>query len=259
VTPDEHISALERQGGLLADAADRRGLDAPVPACAGWQVRDLLRHVGYVHRWAAGYVGQALRTMVPEPPENEILRAGPEDAGLLGWFRDGLGELVTTLRSADPGLECWTFMAAPTPLAFWARRQAHETAVHRADAEGASGDLGLPRAAPFPAAFAADGIDELLTGFAPRSRPRAGTEAGRGQRLRVLATDTGDEWLTEIGPRVVAQRGTGSGTAQCVVTGPASDVYLALWNRQPLADPVLVSGDKGVLEAWQARVQVTWE
>jgi hypothetical protein len=117
------------------------------------------------------------------------------------------------------------------------------------------------RAAPFPAAFAADGIDELLTGFAPRSRSGAaagaGAEAGRGQRLRVLATDTGDEWLTEIGGRIAARRGTGP--AQCVVTGPASDSYLALWNRPPLADPVLVSGDEAVLEAWRARVRVTWK
>lgn len=86
--------------------------------------------------------------MVPEPAESEILRAGPEDAGLLGWFRDGPGELVTALR-----------------------------------------------------------------------------------------------W----------------GPAECVVTGPASDLYLALWNRSPLTDPVLVSGDGSVLEAWQARVRVTWK
>jgi uncharacterized protein (TIGR03083 family) len=250
------VAALEREGALLANAAERRGLDAPVPACPGWQVRDLLHHLGYVHRWAAGYVSQARRNMVPEPAESEILRTGPADAGLLGWYRDGLAELVTALRSADPGLDCWTFFAAPSPLAFWSRRQAHETAVHRADAEGAGGEAAT-RAAPFPAAFAADGIDELLTGFAPRSRSDAGAEAGRGQRLRVLSTDTGDEWLTEIGRRIAARRGTGP--AECVVTGPASDLYLALWNRSPLTDPVLVSGDESVLEAWQARVRVTWK
>lgn len=261
-----HIEALEREGALLAAAAGRRGLAAPVPACSGWQVRDLLRHLGYVHRWAAGYVGQARRTMVKEPAETEILRAGPADQKLLAWFRDGLADLAGVLRSADPGLICWTFLDAASPLAFWARRQAHETAIHRADTEGAGGEVVVsPGAAiatvtvvtPFPADFAADGIDELLTGFAPRARFRAGAAAGGSvPSLLVRAADTGDEWLTGIGPRITARRGPGA--AQCVVAGPASDLYLMLWNRPPDLTRVTVSGDGSVLDLWQARVRVTW-
>lgn len=248
-----HIDALEREGALLAAAAGGRGLDAPVPACPGWRVRDLLRHLGHVHRWAAGYVGQARRDAVQQLPESEILRAGPADAKLLEWFASGLGDLAGVLRSASPGLVCWTFFGAPSPLAFWARRQAHETAIHRADAEGAGGDGLTPAVTPFPAVFAADGIDELLTGFAPRATD------GEGARVRsmlVRATDTGDEWLTEIGPRIRA--GRESGPAQCVVAGPASDVYLLLWNRRPEPGPVTVGGDETVLQSWRARVRVTW-
>jgi uncharacterized protein (TIGR03083 family) len=281
---DEHIVALQHEGGLLAAAAGRRGLGAPVPACSGWQVRDLLRHLGYVHRWAAGYVGQARRTMVKEPPESEIIRAGPADEKLLRWFQDGLAELAGVLRAADPGLVCWTFFDAPTPLAFWARRQAHETAIHRADAagvagltvaregadgqivarEGAGGQTAAPEVAtavtPFPAGFAADGIDELLTGFAPRARFRAGADQGGTVRsLMVQATDTGDEWLTEIGARITAHRGTGGArVAQCTLAGRASDLYLLLWNRLPDPGSVTVSGDSSVLELWRARVRVTW-
>ncbi len=232
-------------------------------------MRDLLRHLGYVHRWAAGYVGQARREMIEEPAENEILQAGPADAKLLGWFRDGLGELVGTLRSACPGLTCWTFFAAPTPLSFWARRQAHETAIHRADAEGAAGDE-VPPPGPslvtaFPAAFAADGIDELLTGFAPRARFRAPAQDSH-PRLQVRATDTGDEWLTEIGGRITARRLADpdpadpdpAAPALCVLAGPASDLYLVLWNRQRLAHPVTITGDAAVLALWRDRVRVTW-
>ena len=257
VEPAEHITALEREGALLAAAADGRGLGAPVPACPGWEVRDLLRHLGYVHRWAAGYVGQARQTMVREVPESEILGAGPADAHLLGWFTDGLGHLVRTLRSADPGLGCWTFLAAPSPLAFWARRQAHETAIHRADAQGADSDAVSPAITPFPAGFAADGIDELLTGFAPRGRFRAKTGDCDGvQSMQVRATDTGDEWTTEIGARITARRGPGPG--QCVLAGRASDLYLLLWNRLPVPGPVTVGGDGTVLKRWRARVRVTW-
>ena len=35
--------------------------------------------------------------------------------------------------------ECWTFLPAPSPRAMWARRQAHETAIHRVDAQLAAG------------------------------------------------------------------------------------------------------------------------
>lgn len=38
-------------------------------------------------------------------------------------------------RWAAGYVDCWTFLDAPSPLAFWARRQAHETAIHRADAQ----------------------------------------------------------------------------------------------------------------------------
>ena len=44
----EHIDALRHQGNLLADGAERVGLDAAVPPCPSWQVKDLLRHTGYI-------------------------------------------------------------------------------------------------------------------------------------------------------------------------------------------------------------------
>ncbi len=47
-----HIDALRREGGLLAEAAERAGLGAAVPPCPPWLVKDLLRHIGYIHRWA---------------------------------------------------------------------------------------------------------------------------------------------------------------------------------------------------------------
>jgi uncharacterized protein (TIGR03083 family) len=249
--PPEHIAALERDGALLAAAAGRAGLDAMVPPCPPWRVRDLLRHLGFVHRWAAGYVGQAREEMTDEPGEDELLLTGPGDAELLGWFCDGHAELVRALRSADPRLRCWTFLPAPSPLAFWARRQAHETAIHRADAESAAGEV-----APFPAPFAADGIDELIMGFWARGRARA----DRSCCLQVRATDTGGEWLVELGDPAAARQGAAA--ADCTVAGPASDLYLLLWNRPPCggqdAGRVSVGGDSGLLRLWQDLMKVTW-
>ncbi len=253
----EHIDALRRQGDLLAAAAERSGLDASVPTCPPWQVKDLLRHTGYIHRWAARHITECPDTVLDGPPEPEILKGGPADPELLAWFRAGHAALVETLSTADPGVVCATFMDAPSPLAFWARRQAHETAIHRADADSASGIR-----PEFEPGFAADGIDELIMGFGQRRKYRPAAGHGGGMQLRTA--DTGDAWrvAAEDG-RIQARRerdGSGSGaSAACTVTGPASGLYLFLWNRSDAdqAD-VAISGDTGFLDLWQSSVRVRW-
>jgi len=250
----EHIDAVSREGDRMAGAAERAGLNAPVPPCSPWLVKDLLRHTGHVHRWAAKHITERPGQMLDGPSEDEMLAGGADDAELLAWFRAGHAALAQTLAAADPGLECATFMAAPSPLAFWARRQAHETAIHRADAESASG--ATPGYAP---AFAADGIDELIMGF---GRRRKYVPAADGGSLRVLATDTGDAWLVEAHEGRVQPRRDTAGDADdagCTLTGPASGVYLYLWNRADAARAgITVAGDPAVLAAWQASVRVRW-
>jgi uncharacterized protein (TIGR03083 family) len=257
----EHIDALRRQGERLADAAERAGLGAAVPPCAPWLVKDLLRHTGYVHRWAARHITECPGQVLDGPPEAEILRGGAEDAGLLAWFRAGHAALTETLATADPALECATFMAAPSPLAFWARRQAHETAIHRADAESAAGVT-----PEYQAEFAADGIDELIMGFGRRRKYQPGS-AAEGWRLRVLAADTGGAWSVEahegrLQPRRTDDQNSGPDDpegAGCMVSGPASGVYLYLWNRADAGRAgVTVAGDPVLLASWRASVRVRW-
>jgi uncharacterized protein (TIGR03083 family) len=185
----EHIDALDRDGALLADAADAAGLAAPVPFCPGWQVRDLVRHLAYVHDWSARHVRERSPRMLAEMPEADVLTGGPADAELIAAYRAGHAALVGTLRDADPGISCATFMPAPSPLAFWARRQAHETAVHRFDAQAARPGGPPGPAGAFGAAFADDGIDELVMGFAARRRYRLRGDGTRS--LAIRAADTG--------------------------------------------------------------------
>ena len=253
----EHIDALHREGDRLADAAERAGLDAAVPPCSPWLVKDLLRHTGYIHRWAARHITECPEEVLDGPPEEEILAGGAADPDLLGWFRAGHAALVDALSTADPGLRCATFMDAPSPLAFWARRQAHETAIHRADAE-----IALGVRPGYPPDFAADGIDELIMGFGQRRKYRPSAEYGGGMDVRT--SDTGRAWhvAAEDG-RIQARRepaGRDSADrAPCAVTGPASGLYLFLWNRGDAGQAcVTVAGDPGFLEAWQSSVRVRW-
>jgi uncharacterized protein (TIGR03083 family) len=266
----DHIACLRSEGELLAEAAERSSLSAPVPTCPGWRVRDLLAHLGFVHRWAMGYVAEGRTEMTPEPGEEEIIRLAPADESLLGWFRDGHARLVSVLAAADPAVRCWTFLPAASPLAFWARRQAHETAIHRADAQLAAAAAG-PGAAldPFPDGLAADGVDELVMGFGGR-HPGSLSD---GPAVLVIRAEDGAAaagWTVVMGePRAWVSRAldpapgpadasrSGPAPAYCRITGPAPALYLMLWNRGTAAG-LDVRGDAGVLATWQQNMRVRW-
>ena len=247
----EHVEAIGGAGQLLAQAAAAAGPDALAPSCPGWVVRDLVRHQGGVHRWATGIV--AGPRMQPWRVDlDEVVGTWPADADLIDWFGEGVGRLVAALSQAEPDLVCWTFLDAPSPLAMWARRQAHETSVHRVDAELAAG---LP-VTPFPAPLAGDGIDELLTCFI--TRPGGGLRSDPARLLRVRCTDTAGDWLVRIEPdRVRTSSGSPEAGSDCLVTGAADDLYLALWNRRA-ASGLRVDGDRSVLDLFLDGVQVRW-
>jgi uncharacterized protein (TIGR03083 family) len=249
----DHIGALRREGEALAAAAERAGMGAAVPSCPGWAVRDLLKHTGYVHRWATGVVSRGLGRPDGGASEAEILSQGPADAGLPGWFREGHAALVQALDTAAPGLDCWAFLSAPSPLAFWARRQAHETAVHRADAE-----LAAAAGPAFEPAFAADGVDELIMGFLARDI-RRGSWPGLDGSLAIHAADGpagAADWLV-AGGTAAPGVSRGSGPADCDVTGPAADLYLTLWNRRPV-DGLRLTGEAGLLGSFARALRITW-
>ncbi|MGP3977428.1 maleylpyruvate isomerase family mycothiol-dependent enzyme [Streptomyces sp. 8N114] len=245
----ECIDALRREGSLFADAVEHADPAAPVPACPDWTVRDLATHLGTVHRWATGFIREG-RTEPVRPTEPPGVAELP-DKELAPWLREGHGLLVEALKSAPDDLSCWTFLAAPSPLAFWARRQAHETAVHRVDAESA---LGAPLS-PVTDAFAADGIDELLCGFYPRRGTPEGF-AAEPRTVHVRATDAPvAAWTVFLGDPARAERGTEPTAApDCVYEGTARDLYLALWNRLPLTDLTLL-GDASVAHRWRELFQ----
>ncbi|MBT2442060.1 maleylpyruvate isomerase family mycothiol-dependent enzyme [Streptomyces sp. ISL-36] len=243
----EHIEALEAAGRSLADAAAEAGADAPVTTCPGWRIRDLLRHTTMVHRWATAFVTEGHTSYHPDGGEPDL-----DGEELLAHYREGHTRLLAALRAAPETLECWTFLPAPSPLAFWARRQAHETTVHRADAESA-----LPAGVPGPIdpRVAADGIDELLRAFHGRDRSRVRTPEPR--TLRVRATDTEDVWTVRLSPEAPHTTLDDVGPADCELSGPADRLCLTLWNRLP-DSAVHVTGDASLARLWRANSAITW-
>ena len=245
----DYVDALRREGPLLAGAAGAAGLDATVPSCPEWTVRELVRHQGGVHRWALAIVSGP-RTEPWDVELDEVVGSWPDDPDLLEWFLEGHGALVTALAQAEPDLACWTFLRAPSSVAMWSRRQAHETPIHRVDAELARGG---PVTAVEPP-VADDGVDELLRCFI--TRPGRGLVADPARVLGVGCLDTPGSWLVRIGPSGV-ETSLGTGPADCTVTGSATDLYRALWHRKS-ANALTVDGDRGVLDLFLDRVHVRW-
>jgi uncharacterized protein (TIGR03083 family) len=255
ISADRWYAEIESSTETLAGIVDGADLTIAVPTCPEWTLRQLATHVGRAHRWAGEITSTRSAEFIPfrQVPDGRI----PDDpAKQAPWLRAGAARLVDVVRAAG-GDEVWAFNAQ-RPASFWARRMAHETAVHRADAEFAVGRD--PQIAPD---VAADGIDEwlgflsgggLAGGAAPDPRIGALPDGGL---LHVHATDDGladgaGEWLVRRdGDRITVEHGHARGDV--ALRGPAGRVLLVLLRRVPADDAqVQVIGDAALLTAWLA-------
>lgn len=244
----EHVvKDSARFGAALRDAAP----DARVPTCPDWNAEDLLWHLGEVYWWWStivrdGVTGDEADGRKPERP------ADREE--LFAFHADNSRELVRVLRERSPDSPTWTW-AAPGNVGFVRRRMAHETSVHRLDAELTAGTR-----TAMDTALSADGIDETLRVLYSQL-PEWGTFTPEPARtVRLTATDTGDAWLVTLGrftgtapsgtvydepDLTVAENPAGPAAAECRAS--AVDLHCWLLNRPP-AGEVARAGDVAVLE-----------
>lgn len=233
-----HLSALAADSEALADLAEGH-LDLPVPACPEWTVADLLGHLGGVYSWAWLVVRAA-----GEKPDKDRDRPPPERDALVEWFREERTAAIDALSSAAPDAPAWVFLRRSQPtVGWWRRRQALETAVHLCDVEAALGRPGS--VAPD---LASDGVDEFLSAFLPGYLGRNRVE-GLAGTFHVHCTDADGEWVMDFSaPELEVRREHAK--ADTAVRGPASSLFLWLWNRVPLDGPGLeVFGRRDVAEA----------
>ncbi len=249
----QHIEAVKHEGALFAAAARRSGLDADVPGCPDWDVRELVRHLASVHLWAAAYVSNRATEWRDHGPVElteywpELASFWPEDNDLVDWYLETNENLVRELTEAPPDHKCLAFFPASNPVAPWARRQAHETAIHRFDAESPNRDT-----TTYDPSFAADGIDEILMQFAPRW----GKPTQDDNTMVVRTTDTGDAWRITMGPDTI-EASRGDGDSDVRLTGTASDLFLAVWNRGKPS--IAVTGDLELVTTWNQNFQFIWD
>ena len=172
---DELVTAADTEATRLADEADRVLLSDPVPTCPDWTVRQLVEHLGGVHRWAAAIVARGLLQDLPAAGADGVRRPEGPRASCCPGSGPAPGELIDALKAAPDDLRAFVFLkGAPPAKQFWARRQAHETTIHRVDVLAARlGRLPTTAEAAIATDFALDGIDELVTGFVPAAEQPA--------------------------------------------------------------------------------------
>lgn len=236
----EYLTHIQNDAGALARAARGAGRGAATPSCPDWDVAELVKHTGTTHRWV-------LAVLAARGPVAAGFELGLPDAAdaYPDWFESGAGDLVRALQAEDPDAEVWAW-GADQHVRFWSRRMAHETAVHRWDAQRAAGD---PE--PIDGSLAVDGIDEFLDNVA--YHPNLRGVVGAGEALHLHCTDRDGEWLLGRGPDGLTVRREHA-KGDVAIRGTASDLALFLVGRVP-PTALEVHGDPSVADRWQEEMR----
>jgi uncharacterized protein (TIGR03083 family) len=259
LAPERYYEEITASTGTLAALVDGADLTTRVPTCPDWTLRQLATHVGRAQRWAAQIVSMRSARAIAfrEVPDGRI----PDDpAQHAGWLRAGAERLITVLPEAGD-VQVWV-RGEQRPAGQWARRMAHETSVHVADAQltvpGGDGRRGPDGRPAIPADVAADGIDEWLTMLAePGDGDPDLSDAvlAAGESLHVHAADVPDgtgEWVVRHDPAGITVRRAHE-KATLALRGGASDLLLVLLRRLPPDGPAVgVHGDPDLLRRWLA-------
>jgi uncharacterized protein (TIGR03083 family) len=235
------LQVLEDEGHALLKLARGAELTRPVPECPDWTAEDLVRHLTGVYRMVGLTVAERRR----ERPSRAELTG--DDGDPMRALADAHARVVTLLRDAPDDLDCWTIWPAPNAREYWIRRQAHETLVHRADMQNAVSGTMLGCAEVEPE-IAADGVDEMVTGFAQRYRGRL--RSAVPYTISLSATDAGRHWWIRLGPGE-PEFGRGEAAATTEVAARSSELLLLLWNRRSW-EGLTVTGNEAPLRIWRS-------
>jgi uncharacterized protein (TIGR03083 family) len=233
--------ALKTQSAAFRAAVVQAGPDAAVSTCPEWDIRGLVRHLARAYHMMCSSMELAPGdSRPPLPPVPEDFDAA------LSWWDEKLADVVDKLSTMDPDRPAWWFGSGGT-VRDWARRAAHETAIHRLDAEYALAEHGHDLL--FDPAFAADGIDEVLSALVFRIQDWQ--KPHPTGRVLNHAADAGQTWLVSHRPGQQPDVGAprdaalGSPETDATVAGTADAVYRRVWGRPSTA---MVTGDQALAD-----------
>ncbi|MBC6446633.1 maleylpyruvate isomerase family mycothiol-dependent enzyme [Actinokineospora xionganensis] len=211
--------------------------DAEVPTCPPWTMTDLVRHVAQVYSHKAATMEHDARQ-----PQPDLTGEDPPAA-----LDRGYDKLLAQFGHRQPSDVTVTWFPPDQTVAFWIRRMAQETVIHRVDAELAAG----VESAPIPRDLAVDGVDEVLERFLAfashhfREDFAGALDDLTGQRVRV---ETGDSaWLVNLDSKVITLEAA-DGPADATVRADPETLLRWLW-RRAAEDSVTTEGDQSAVDA----------
>jgi uncharacterized protein (TIGR03083 family) len=242
MSPDQQLAHLRDDADRLATVAEHVDLSAPIAACPGWDVHQLLGHVGFIHRWAA----QAVTHGAPPAAGTIAEMNSTANGGEIGaWLRSGSTALIEALAATSPDANTWHPFPIERKAWVWTRRQMLETAVHRWDAEVAASG-----ASTLTPEVAAVGLAEYFDLGLPHVLARRKLDPPTPS-LHVHCTDDGltsGEWIVwnDNGEyRMEAEHRKGD----AALRGQAADLLLVLMGRADRTCLEIV-GDPSAAAAW---------
>jgi uncharacterized protein (TIGR03083 family) len=248
LTKDFWLGALRAEGDAFRAAVAADGaMGREVPSCPEWTVTDLTIHLAKVYRYVRGHITRGT-TERPDPARASEL-PDPTGEPLQAWI-DEFTELLATLDAVEVERPAWNWAPQAKKAVFWHRRMAHETAVHRWDAQ-----MATRLAEPIDAKLASDGITEVLDSWLPAGRRVGPTD--RAGMIALHANDIGTTWYVRLRGAGVALLDTDTlldtddHHERVTANGSASNLLLALWGRVGF-DTLQVTGESRLLDGLRA-------
>lgn len=232
---EQYLIHLNADYQLLAAAIPDTPVD--VPSCPGWTTDDLAKHMAHV------YLGQAFVVETGSQAENkEHLASYPRTEDYLEFMGWGFAAITKALDINRPERPTWSWHHSDHSVDFWFRRMAHETVIHRIDAE-----LAIGAVTPIDEALALDGVDEVLD-FLPLtgSWPEV-PNIDFGIVSIVASTKNGSKvWDLNFTNEAatVSAAAESHADARLVISGDAEAMDLYLWGRIDSSDPrISITGE----------------
>jgi uncharacterized protein (TIGR03083 family) len=237
---------LESSRFLVAVSNGAVTLDTPLPTCPGWDVAELVNHLGILYSRVA-LVVSARQTGAPD---RGGLPTAPDGEARLGWLAEQRTAVLAALETADEDAPVWNWTVdSPGATSFWSRRLTHETLIHRVDVELAQG---FEPAHAYPE-VATDTVTEFFELFYPRFATQI-LAAGLGGSMHLHATDVaGAEWtLDPLGGASITSE---HAKADVALRGSAFELACWTWGRLPI-ERLEILGDRQIADRFRAVVRV---
>jgi len=225
---EQYLVHLNADYQLLAAAIPNVPQD--VPSCPGWTTNDLAKHMAQV------YLHQAFVVETGNTPEQkEHLSRYPRTDDYLEFMGWGFEAITKALDINRPERPTWSWHHSDFSVDFWFRRMAHETVIHRIDAELATGSV-----TPIDESLALDGVDEVLD-FLPLTGSWPEVPNIDFGIVSIFASTKNGSKVWDLNftneAATVSAVAESNGAARLVISGDAEAMDLYLWGRIDSSDP----------------------